>query len=152
MFEFALLRWQRCWAFLSISQSFVFHFLRTLCLALYPTILILLWCCWSGDSKRLPKQNRLLLLLSISPQKSKVNSCYQGHNSLWIKNLEESSWIWPKSLFPEDVLLSSRRCYAICQGRKEISSPTQLWQPWTTTAIRKARYPESARVAFLSWW
>lgn len=97
---------------LNISKHFsviCISFFENTLLALYPTILILLWCCWSGNSKRLPKQHRLLLLLLIFPQKSKVNPCYRGHNSLWIKNLEESSWIWPKSLFPEDVLPTSAK-------------------------------------------
>lgn len=86
--------------------------------------------CQSGESKRLPKQHRLLHCsqsLKVTP------SCWWQH-VVQTQRLEESSWIGPRNLFLKRVALTvlegAGRLPVEKMPKILLSCTTYTWQQW----------------------
>lgn len=87
----------------------------------------------SGESKRLPKHYRLLLLPLIASQRLKIRSYCWWHHVLWTQDAEDLNSIWSESLLPDDQKMPCKHA-----GREATNSPTKLSCLWAQTTASTA--------------
>lgn len=88
---------------------------------------------WLGESKRLPKQCRVLLLPLVAFQNLKVKPLLL--KTLYILHALGRKVELELTLNPSHWGLANiQRCYTSCQGRRAITSLTQLWKLQTQSS------------------
>lgn len=113
------------------------HYLSTK--SIIPDMGNLLWSCWPGESKKHPKQYKLLLLDCFPFQMLKVSAYWNAKHFR-----HRAQRIWDRSDLKASSLRTGFHCtrshYASFQGRVATSSFIHLSCLWTTKIISTARY------------